>query len=74
VSVAALEFGSILGGTVIIEEIFAIPGLGRYFLASVLQQDLPAVQALVLVFVVMQILVWLAADIFYGYLDPKVRA
>lgn len=74
VTVLGLQVGVILGGTVLIEQIFSIPGLGTYMLESVRTQDLPAVQAVAMLFVLIQVTVSLAVDITYGYLNPKVRA
>jgi peptide/nickel transport system permease protein len=74
VTVLGLQVGVILGGTVLIEQIFSIPGLGTYMLEAVRTQDLPAVQAVAVMFVLIQVTVSLLVDISYGYLNPKVRA
>lgn len=74
VTVLGLQIGSILGGTVIIEQIFGIPGLGRYMVEAVGAKDVPVIQAVTLLFVVANVLANLATDIAYGYLNPKVRA
>lgn len=74
VTVLGLQVGSILGGTVIIEQIFSIPGIGKYMLEAVGNKDLPVIQAVTLLFVVANVAANLAVDIAYGYLNPKVRA
>lgn len=74
VTVLGLQLGALLGSTVIIERIFTIPGLGTYLLNAVNSQDLPAVQGVAVLFVLIQVTVSLLVDISYGYLNPKVRA
>lgn len=74
VTVLGLQATVILGGAVIIEQIFSIPGMGTYLLNAVNTQDLPAVQATAVLFVIIQVLISLAVDITYGYLNPKMRA
>jgi peptide/nickel transport system permease protein len=73
-TVLGLQFGYLLGGTVIIEQIFGIPGLGTLMLRSITVSDLPVIQGLALVFVIGQITMSLFVDIGYGFLNPKVRA
>jgi len=73
VTVFALQVGSLLGGAVIIENIFAIPGLGTYVLRGVLALDLPVIQGVALMFVLINVVLSLLVDISYGYLNPKVR-
>jgi peptide/nickel transport system permease protein len=73
VTVLGLQLGALLGGTVLIEQIFAIPGIGQYVLTAMLQQDMPVIQAVVLVFAVIAALLALAVDISYTFLNPKVR-
>ena len=72
-TVLGLQFGYLLGGTVIIEQIFSIPGLGTLMLRSITVSDLPVIQGLALVFVIGQITMSLLVDIGYGFLNPKVR-
>ena len=74
VTIIGLQLGSILGGSVIIERIFVIPGMGQYILTAVERQNVPVVQAVALIFVVLYLLSSLLVDITYGYLNPKVRA
>ena len=73
VTALALQVGTLLGGAVIVEQIFSIPGLGGYLLEAILYADIPAVQGVVLVFVVGQVTISLLVDLVYGMLDPRVR-
>jgi peptide/nickel transport system permease protein len=73
VTVLGLQIGALLGGAVIIEQIFSLPGLGKYLLGAVQQQDIPVVLAAALLLVVINMLASLCVDITYGYLNPKVR-
>ncbi len=72
VTVAGMQFGFLIGGTVIIETVFAWPGLGRLVIQAIFSRDYPLVQAIVfvlsLIFVGMNLLV----DILYVYLDPQI--
>lgn len=73
VSVAAAQFGHLLAGSVVIESVFAINGAGRLAWESILRSDLATIQALILVFSVVYIVVTLLADILNGWLDPQLR-
>jgi peptide/nickel transport system permease protein len=73
VTVFGIQIGYLLGGAVIIEQIFAMPGLGPYMLSGITDHDLPVVQGVALVFVLFQMAMSLLVDISYGYLNPKVR-
>lgn len=73
VTVAGLEFGVLLGGTVVIETVFAWPGLGRLVVQSILSRDYPLVQAIVLVLAGIFVFVNLTVDLLYGVLDPEIR-
>ena len=72
-TVFGVQIGYLLGGAVIIEQIFSIPGLGTYMLQGITDHDLPVVQGVALVFVVFQMAMSLLVDISYGLLNPKVR-
>ena len=74
VTVMGLQIGSILGGTVIIEQIFSIPGIGSYMLEAVTNKDVAVIQAVAILFVIANVIANLGVDITYGYLNPKVRA
>jgi peptide/nickel transport system permease protein len=73
VTVLAINIGFLIGATVIIEQIFAIPGIGQLMINSIFQRDFPVVQGVTLVFGVMVVLVNLLADLSYAALDPRVR-
>ena len=73
VSVLGINIGFLVGGTVIIENVFALPGLGQLMIASILDRDFPIVQGITLVFSVVVILVYLLTDVTYALLDPRVR-
>jgi peptide/nickel transport system permease protein len=72
-TVLSLQFIALLGGVVIIESIFAIPGLGRLAVTATTMSDLPLVMGVVIYTVVIVILVNLVVDILNGWLNPKVR-
>jgi peptide/nickel transport system permease protein len=73
VTVLGINIGYLVGGTVIIENIFAIPGIGNLMINSIFQRDFPVVQGVTLVFGVLVVLVNLLADLSYAALDPRVR-
>src|SRR6266567_3646506 len=72
VTVLGINIGFLIGGTVIIENIFAIPGIGQLMINSIFQRDFPVVQGVTLVFGVLVVLVNLLADMTYAALDPRV--
>jgi peptide/nickel transport system permease protein len=74
VTVVGLQAGYLLGGAIVIEQVFALPGVGRLVLDSVLQRNYPVVQASVLMVGLMFVLTNLAADLLYSVLNPKLRA
>jgi peptide/nickel transport system permease protein len=73
VTVLAINIGYLVGATVIIEQIFAVPGIGQLMINAIFQRDFPVVQGVTLVFGVMVVLVYLLADLAYAALDPRVR-
>jgi peptide/nickel transport system permease protein len=73
VSVLAVSIGFLVGATLIVEQVFALPGIGQLMYNAILQRDFPVVQAVALVFAVMVVLVYLLADIAHATLDPRVR-
>ena len=73
VSLAAVQFGFMLGGSVVIETVFALHGAGHLALESINRNDLPTVQALILVLSMIFILLTLAADLLNAWLDPRIR-
>jgi peptide/nickel transport system permease protein len=73
VTIVGIQFGYLLGGTVIIEQIFALPGLGRLLLSGILQQDYAVVQSTTLLVAFGFVLVNFVVDITYRLLDPRTR-
>ncbi|MBV9544342.1 MAG: ABC transporter permease [Chloroflexi bacterium] len=73
VTVIGLRFGYMLGGAVVTEQVFAWPGLGRLLVTAVTQRDIPMIQGALLIFGASFVLVNLAVDVLYTFLDPRVR-
>lgn len=73
VSVLGINIGFLVGSTVIIENVFALPGLGQLMITSILSRDFPVVQGITIIFSVVVILVYLLTDVAYALLDPRVR-
>jgi len=73
ITLLGLSIGSLMGGTVILEKVFALPGAGALLIDSIGARDYPVVQAATMVFATMVILVNLLTDIVYSFLDPRVR-
>ena len=73
ITIAGWGFGVMLGGAVIIESIFLLPGMGRFLLESISQRDYPVIQAEVLVLAGMVLLLNLIIDLLYAWLDPRIR-
>jgi peptide/nickel transport system permease protein len=74
VTVAGIQIAALLGGTVIIEQIFSLPGIGRYVFDAIANRDYPVVQGVTLVVAAIFISVTLVVDILYAVLDPRLRA
>jgi peptide/nickel transport system permease protein len=72
ITVIGLQFGYMLSGAVVVEQIFAIPGLGRTVLQAVLQRDYPLVQGSVLLLALWFSAVNLGTDLIISYLDPRI--
>jgi peptide/nickel transport system permease protein len=72
-TIVGIQFAYLLGGTVIIEQIFSIPGLGSLMLQAIDTKDLPIIQGVVLLTAVIFVVVNLVVDIGYGFVNPKVR-
>jgi len=72
-TVVGLQLGYILGGSVLTETVFALPGLGRLMVNSIFHRDYPVVQGSVLVYALIFVLVNLVVDVLYSYLDPRIR-
>jgi peptide/nickel transport system permease protein len=73
VTYIGLQFGTLLGGAVIIEQVFSWPGVGQLALSAVNQGDYPLVQASVLVLATFLILVNILVDISYAFIDPRIH-
>jgi peptide/nickel transport system permease protein len=73
VTVIGIQFGSLLGGAVLTETVFAIPGIGRLLVDAIQDGDYPLVQGTVLLFAVVFTLVNLFVDLTYSYLDPRIE-
>jgi peptide/nickel transport system permease protein len=73
ITVIGFQAGYLLGGTVVVEEVFALPGMGRFALAAINQRDYPVVQGVVLIIALLFVLTNIAVDVLYAYVDPRVR-
>lgn len=73
ITVLGIQFAYLLGGTVIIESIFSIPGLGTYILSAISGRDLPVIQGTVLMMAIIFVVINLVVDILYAVVNPKVR-
>jgi peptide/nickel transport system permease protein len=73
ITLAAIQFGYILGGTVVMETVFSLPGVGRYLVDAIYHRDYPVVQTLVLLFALIFVVMNLIVDITYTKLDPRIR-
>jgi peptide/nickel transport system permease protein len=73
VTITGLQFGSLLGGAVVTETVFAWPGIGRLAIQSIYNRDYPVVQSVVLLSAALFIVINFVIDVIYGLLDPRVR-
>jgi peptide/nickel transport system permease protein len=73
VVVIGLQAGTLIGGAVVIESVFAIPGMGRLLIDSMYFRDYPTVQAMLLLLAVVVLVTNLLTDLTYGFLDPRIR-
>jgi ABC-type dipeptide/oligopeptide/nickel transport system permease component len=73
ITILALQFGSLLTGAIITEQIFSWPGLGRLLLQSISTRDYPQVQASILVIALTYIMVNFISDLLYGVVDPRIK-
>lgn len=73
VTMAGMQFGWLLGGTVVIESVFAWPGIGRLVVHAIFARDFPMVRSAVLIMAVSFALINLLVDLLYGFLDPRIR-
>lgn len=73
VTVIGIGFALLIGGAVVTESVFAVPGLGRLTVDAILRRDLPVIQGVVLMFSLTYVLVNLVIDILYTFIDPRIR-
>ena len=73
VTIIGLQFGALLGGAVLTETVFGLPGVGSFVVDAIFARDYPIIQGFTLVIAVLFVIVNLLVDISYAYLDPRVR-
>ena len=73
ITIIGAQFGFLLGGTVVIEQVFGLPGLGRLTLNAIGFRDYPQIQANVLLLATAFVIVNLLVDLSYGWFDPRIR-
>lgn len=73
ITVLALDVGYLMGGIIVVEEVFAYPGMGRLIIYAVQNRDIPLLQMCVLIIASVYTLANFAADLLYGWLDPRIR-
>jgi peptide/nickel transport system permease protein len=73
VTVLGVNIAFLVGGTVVVEKVFALPGIGALMVDSIFNRDFPVVQGVTLVFAVLVVLVYLITDVVHSLLDPRVR-
>jgi peptide/nickel transport system permease protein len=73
VTVAGIQLGQLMAGAIILESVFALPGLGRLALGAITARDLPVVQGVTLFVASAIVLINFAVDVLYGVLDPRIR-
>ena len=73
ITIAGIQLGYLLGGTIIIEQVFSLPGLGRLFLSGIYDRDFPVIQASVVFLAVVFSLVNFTADVLYSIANPRIR-
>ncbi|EST53146.1 peptide ABC transporter [Brevibacillus panacihumi W25] len=72
ITIIGINFGLLLGGTVVVETIFSIPGIGQLLVQSVFNRDYPVIQGVILCVAVIYVLISLVVDLLYAYFDPKI--
>jgi ABC-type dipeptide/oligopeptide/nickel transport system permease component len=72
-TIAGLQFGGLLAGSIIVESVFSRPGLGRLVVSSILNSDYPVIQGIVLIFAVIYVVINTLLDILYGIVNPRIR-
>jgi peptide/nickel transport system permease protein len=73
ITMLGLQVGALLGGAVVVEVVFARPGLGTIVVQSILKRDIPVIQGGIVLIAALFVLVNLAVDVSYSFLDPRIR-
>ena len=73
ITVAGIQLGQLMAGSIVLETVFYLPGLGRLAIGAISARDLPVVQGVVLFVASMIVMINVAVDILYGFLDPRIR-
>jgi peptide/nickel transport system permease protein len=73
ITLAGVNLGRLLGGTVIIEHLFALPGIGRLVIGAIPRKDYPVLQGSVLILATAYLLINTIIDLSYAYIDPRIR-
>jgi peptide/nickel transport system permease protein len=73
VTVLGISFSLLLGGSVVIETVFSVPGVGRLLGSAILRRDYPVIQGTLLFIAIKLLLINLLVDLLYAYIDPRVR-
>ena len=73
VTVVGIQFAGNIGGSIVTEEIFAWPGIGRLFASAIYNRDYPLIQSIMLVLSIIMVLINLSVDIIYTFIDPRLR-
>ena len=73
ISILGIQVGGLAGGALVVEQVFALPGMGSMLMTGILNRDYPVVQACTLSFAIMVVIVYLITDLVYALLDPRVR-
>jgi peptide/nickel transport system permease protein/oligopeptide transport system permease protein len=72
-TIAGLQFGGLLAGSIIVESVFSRPGLGSFVVNAILNSDYPVVQGVVLIFAVVYVVINTVLDVLYGIVNPRIR-
>ena len=73
ITLSSIQLGNLLGGTVIMETIFTLPGVGRYLVDAIFHRDYPVTQAIVVMMGTLFVCLTLVVDLLYAWLDPRIR-
>lgn len=74
VTIIGVDFGYLMGGTILVETVFSLPGIGTLMITSIRNQDVPQIQGTVLLFATFICIIMLVVDIAYAFIDPRVKA